>query len=81
MSIARIQSDSSEIQKNKYETISKISLDEFSSYNETHLNFLYDFCDEYLGFEFKIKKDVKMLDGSIQDVKDEPLHCDWLDLH
>ena len=80
MTISRIQSESSKIQKNYYETISKISLDEFSLFDEEHLRFLYNYCDKYLGFEFEISKDVEMLDGSIQDVKDKPLYCDWLDL-
>ena len=80
MTISRIQSESSEIQKNYYETISKISLDEFSLFDEEHLRFLYNYCDKYLGFEFEISKDVEMLDGSIQDVKDKPLYCDWLGL-
>ena len=52
MTISRIQSESSKIQKNYYETISKISLDEFSLFDEEHLlycsssNNLFDIEDK-----------------------------------
>ena len=63
MSLASLQFNNSEIRKSRYESLSKVSLEEFTLHEEEHIGFLHEYCDKYLGYEFEIKKKIDQQRG------------------
>jgi hypothetical protein len=77
MPIADIQFVKKDILKNNYEILSKASYEQFWAQNEIHINFLYEFCNEYLGFDCNNRS--KDPDQNLSE-RIKPVNSIWYDL-